>query len=61
MSLTDIALAAAAGAFAYHVYAKVTQIEAALGEGTVVHVGASLDRAASDGDNEEGKFRFGFH
>lgn len=50
----------AAGAAIYHFYTKVRAIEEALSTGSVVHLGALLDRAGDDEDTEEGKFRFGF-
>jgi hypothetical protein len=60
MSLTDAVVAMALGAVAYHVYAKVHNLEAAISEGNVVHIGSALDRAGQDGDNEEAGRKFGF-
>jgi hypothetical protein len=56
-------LAVAAGAFAYHMYRKVQNLEElteALATGNVVHLGALLDKADDGEDTEDGKFKFGF-
>ena len=62
MSLTDAVICAAAGAFAYHLYAKVSNLEI---DAEIPHqsisIGAQLDKPDPADDNEEGRFRFGFH
>lgn len=61
MRLTDFVLAAAVGAFAYHVYAKVSLLEQMVTGGNVVHIGGPvLDIAGSEEDPEEGCVKFGF-
>jgi hypothetical protein len=63
LSLTDAVICAGLGAFAYHLYAKVSNLENDRLEMPLqaITIGAQLDKPDGDGDNEEGRFRFGFH
>lgn len=61
MSFTDLAAAAVAGAFLYHVYAKVQNLEQAMASEHVVHLGESAGLDIADGSEDtEGSRKFGF-
>lgn len=57
----DTLLAVAAGAFAYHCYAKLKTIEDAIShEGHVIHLGALLDMADDEDADPTEEDKFGF-
>ncbi len=60
---TDIALACAAGAFAYHLWSEIKMIKTATGISTnIVSLDSLLDIGDNDkGDKPEGHVTFGFN
>lgn len=61
MSITDAVVCAGLGALAYHMYAKLHNLEAlVLNSVEVVSVGGEFDKADDDGDNGGAGHRFGF-
>lgn len=63
MSDNNVALvvvSAAAGAFLYHMYAKISMIEQAVDGGTHVSLGALLDMAHSKEEDEDKEPPVGF-
>ncbi len=61
MSITDAVVCAALGAAAYHLYAKLRNLEAIVTSGVqLVSLGGEFDKAGEDHDNGEAGHKFGF-